>query len=99
MNEQSLSRTTNGMAIAWAALFSINSLGSCLLVSLSNADWPSMSPFNKVLLGVGVTVNWTTMLMAFLSKTMARLDAGKPPIPEPGSTGDTDFITKPKPIA
>src|SRR5271166_5873596 len=87
---QDLSKVTFRMAVIYGILFSLNSLSTCIVASLLNADWSDLSGTKKVILCIAIVGNWTGSLMAFLSKTMARMEAGKPPIVE----GDTTFTTK-----
>ncbi len=84
-----LSRVTRMMAWAWGVLFSLSALGSCLLASLQNTKWAMLDGQAKFLLSVAIGVNWFSILMAFLSKTVARLEAGQPP-----PTNGTDIFTK-----
>lgn len=78
-----LAKTSLAMAWAWGIFFSFNALGSCILAAFVNATWEDMSTAKRVLMFIAIFVNWTSMMMAFLSKTMARLDAGKNPVPDP----------------
>ncbi len=85
-----LGKVTLQMAIAFAVLFSIQSLCTCIVAAFVNTSWDEMSPFKHTMVIIAILGNWTTTLMAFLSKTMARLEAGKPLI----ETGDTAMIAK-----
>ncbi len=80
MNDN-LSKTTTNMAIVWGVFFSLNALGSCILAAFVNASWEDMGGAKKVLLFIAIFTNWTAMMMAFFSKTIARLENGKPFIP------------------
>jgi hypothetical protein len=81
-----LGKVTFRMAIVWGCLFGINSLFTCMLVSLSNVQWTSLSTQSKFLILVGIGANFTGVMMAFLSKTIARLESGKPIINGTDST-------------
>lgn len=92
MNDNSLAKVTFRMAIAWGVLFSLNSLGTCIMVGLTNTVWAQLTLQSKFILVIGIFVNWSGTLMAFLSKTVARLESGKPP----PTNGDTSFLTNPE---
>ena len=85
-----LSKVTLKMAVAWGVLFSLNSLGTCIMVALNNTVWVELTAQKKFVLVLGVMVNWTGVILAFVSKTVARLEAGK----LPPTNGDTSFLTK-----
>jgi len=87
-----LGRVTNRMAWIYGVLFSLNALTTCLIASLSNAKWASLDSQSKFLMVVVIFGNWSGVIMAFLSKTVARMEAGKDPIPSPGN--GTDQFTK-----
>lgn len=89
MNKDDLSRVTMRMAIAFGCLFLINSLCLSILGAFTGSKWSLMDTQEKILICVAICGNWTNVLMAYLSKTVARLQSGKPPI-----TGDTDIIRK-----
>ncbi len=93
MSSNELGKVTLRMAIAFAVLFSIQSLCTCIVASFVNTSWDEMSPFKHTMVIIAILGNWTTTLMAFLSKTMARLEAGQPPI-DTGVTGDAAVIAK-----
>jgi hypothetical protein len=85
-----LNRVTFRLAALWGTLYSLNALGTCIMVALQNAKWVEMPAQAKMLLIIGIAVNWTGTLMAFISKTVARLESGKEP-----PTNGTDLFTKP----
>jgi len=87
-----LGKVTLQMAIAFAILFSLQSLCTCIVAAFVNTSWDEMSTFKHVMVCIAILGNWTTTLMAFLSKTMARLEAGKPPIDV--IEGDTPVIAR-----
>jgi hypothetical protein len=90
--QNSLSKVTKTMAIAFGVLFSMNALCTCITVAFVNATWEDMGTFKKFLTAIAILGNWTTVLMAFLSKTVARLEAGKSPIPTNGNGNGSDLI-------
>ena len=73
-----LNRTTKRLVIWYAALFSVNALCSCIIASFTNATWEDMLWPKRILTGIAILGNWTTVLMAFFSKTFARMETGKP---------------------
>lgn len=88
MND-TLAKTTLRMAVAWGVFFSLNALGSCILAAFVNASWDDMGTSKRVLMGIAIGTNWTAMMMAFMSKTIARLENGQRPI-----GNGTDYFTK-----
>ena len=87
-----LGKTTLRLAVIWGVFFSLNALGTCIVASLTNVKWSDIDQQAKLLLVTVVFINWSGTMMAFLSKTVARLEAGKQP-----PTNGTDFFTKPEP--
>lgn len=87
---QNLHRVTKGTVILYAVLFSINALCSCIVAAFTNATWEDMLWPKRVLTAIAIVGNWTTVLIAFYSKAVARMEAGKSPIP----TNGTDMFTK-----
>jgi len=75
-----LHKTTKQMVIWYGALFSVNALCSCIIAAFTNATWEDMLWPKRILTGIAILGNWTTVLMAFLSKTVARMESGKPAI-------------------
>jgi hypothetical protein len=61
------------MAIFWFVLFSLNSLGTSILASLTGANWAELDGQSKFMIVMAVLVNWTGTIMAFISKQSARI--------------------------
>lgn len=80
-----MDKTTLKMVIFICALFSVQSLCTCLTAAFVNITWEDMSGFKRIVLLIAVLGNWTTLLMAFFSKTFARLE---PQITSVISNGD-----------
>lgn len=80
------------VAILIGVLFSINSLSTALVASFANAEWATLSPTSKFLLIVVVLQNWTGTMLAFLNKTISRVEKGQFPLDTSlgTSTGDTN---------
>lgn len=79
------------LALVRALLYSFLTLSSAFLASVQNVDFPAMSHWNQFCLILGVFGSWSTVMIAFLDKTTARIQSGKAPM----ETGQTEFITKP----
>src|ERR1700690_3033867 len=86
-----LGTTTVLMVVMWGVFFSLNALGSCILAAMVNATWEDMGSSKRILMGIAIGTNWTAMMMAFFSKTVARMEAGKPPVP---TDNGTDFYPR-----
>ena len=80
------------LAIFYGVLFSFNALASAITASFLNVEWDSLSGTSKFLLIIVVAQNWTGTMLAFMSKTIARLDQGLDPVPPP-----SDMQPEPKP--
>ena len=78
------------MAAVWFALFSLNSLGTSVMASLTGAEWSQLDGQSKFMICVAVFVNWTGTITAFISKAGSRIQQGQPLFP----TGDTQFLTQ-----
>lgn len=92
MNEVELSKVTMRMAIAFGVLFMVNSLCFSILGAFTGGiKWAAMDFDQRFLVCVAICGGWTNVLMAYLSKMVARLHAGKPPIP----TNGTEHIKRP----
>lgn len=87
---ESLNRVTKGTVRLYVVLFSVNALCSCIIAAFTNATWEDMLWPKRVLTAIAIVGNWTTVLLAFYSKTVARMEAGKSPIP----TNGTEMFTK-----
>jgi len=88
-SQVNLNKVTLRMAVAFGVLFSFNALGTCMVASLTNVKWVELPAQSKFMIIVIIFVNWTGTLMAFLSKTVARLETGKG-LP----TNGTDFFSR-----
>lgn len=81
------------LAIAYAVLFSLNSACTAIATSLTNSEWSDLSPSSKFMIVILIVANWTGTMLAFLNKTLSRLQQGNPPL----ASGDTAVITKTNP--
>lgn len=82
---------TYRLAIVYGCLFSVNALATAIVASFMNTNWNDLNATSKFLLVVVVTQNWAGQMLAFLNKTMARIQNDQPPI----QTGDTQQFRKP----
>lgn len=86
------------IGIFWFCLFSLNSLGTCLLAASSGCVWDNLDWQSRVNVILALIVNWTGTIMAYVSKAAKKIEQGQNPIGD----GDTQIITKstdtPKPL-
>jgi sterol desaturase/sphingolipid hydroxylase (fatty acid hydroxylase superfamily) len=75
------------MAVAWFVMFSVNSLCTSILASLTGAKWDSIDWQQKFLICVSVLGNWTGTIMAFFSKQSQKMGVQI-------SDGNTEQFTK-----
>jgi inorganic pyrophosphatase/exopolyphosphatase len=68
------SKTTKKMVWTIGTLFCIHNLCMTLLTSFTNVTWEDISGFKRFQIFVGVIGNLAGIMMAYLSKTFARLD-------------------------
>ena len=61
------------MTITLVLLFTVNSLGTCIIAALMGKQWTILPLEEKFLLIVIVIVNWSTMMMAFLNRSISHL--------------------------
>ena len=81
------------MAILIGVLFSINALMLAIIAALTNVEWEHLTPTSKFLVYAVILANWTSTMLAYFNKTLARIEQGQPPVP----TGDTQQFVLPKP--
>ena len=55
----------------WLVLFSINSLGTCVIAALTGVEWESLSHQKRFLIVVAIGVNWTGHLMALFKQVVS----------------------------
>ena len=82
------------LAALMFGLFSINSLGSCVLAASAGCVWDNLDWQSRLTVILAVIVNWTNAVMAYVSKAAKKIESGQPPIGD-----DTSFVTKPNPPA
>ena len=78
------------IAIAYGFLFSVGALCTSFVSAFTGIDWSDLTGTQRSVVIAAMIANWTGVILAYLSKTMSRLEAGKPPI----ETGDTAHIVK-----
>lgn len=82
------------MAIAWFVLFSVNSLGSCMLAASAGSVWSSLGTQERLTVITAVVVNWTGTIMAWISKSAKKLSSGENPIVDDGTIAITKQQTQ-----
>lgn len=78
------------LAYCYGFLFSLNALVTAVIASFMNTDWGTLTPTKKFLLICVIIANWTGTMIAFLNRTMSRLQNGQLPI----QTGETQVFQK-----
>ena len=73
------------MVIFIGVLFTLNALASTIIAAFMNVEWEMLSKTSKFVLVWLIIQNWTGTMLAFMNKTLRRLESGKPPI----DTGET----------
>lgn len=73
LNNVSAKAVLYRMAILWAIFFSVNSLGSAIMVALAGTEWENCDTQTKFLIYVAIAVNWTNTLIAYLNKGIAAM--------------------------
>lgn len=79
------------LVIITGLLFTFNSLGTSIMVGLGNSSWSVITTQSKFVMCVGIFVNWSGTMMAWMNRAISNLQRGKLPT----ATGDTDIIKKP----
>lgn len=64
----------------YGVLFTLAALATAALSSLIGADWATMDTQGHVEVGLAVFANWATMMMAFMNKSISRIQSGQIPI-------------------
>jgi len=84
---------TYKLAILIGLFFTVNALGISIISALSGVDhWSQLTVTQQIVIISSGLVNRTNTLLAFLNKTLSRIESGKPPI----ETGDTQNPFKPE---
>lgn len=81
------------VAIMYFILFSINSLSTVLLATLTGVNWTALPTQGKVMIVIAVIANWTGTIMAFVSQQAKRIKKTG----DIFSSGDTQVFTKQSP--
>jgi hypothetical protein len=68
--------------------FTVNSLGTCVIAALMGKNWSLLTRSEQMLIIVVIMVNWSSMMMAFLNRSITHLlgEAATPVVvqtPEP----------------
>lgn len=78
------------MAIIWFFLFTFAALGNAIITAFYGMRWSQMERQDVVMVFILIFVNWATVMMAFFSKAISRVQKGELPIAE----GDTQLIRR-----
>lgn len=70
------------VVIGWALLFTINSLGTCIVAALYNIKWKSLDAQDQFIICTLIVVNWTGTIMAMVNKSVSKLREGRLPFEE-----------------
>lgn len=82
------------LAIFIGVLFCVNATALSITSAFQTIDWIELTSTQKFTVVVSIIATATNTILAFMNKTLARIEAGKPPI----ETGDSTppFISEPK---
>lgn len=68
------------ITVMWFILFTVNSLGTCILAASAGCVWDNLGWQEKLTVVLAVIVNWTGTMMAWLSKSAGKITSGQNPI-------------------
>lgn len=68
------------LAITKAVLFSLVTLGAAWQVATAGIKFGQLDYWERVGIVVGICVLWGNQMIAFLDKTAANVNAGRPPV-------------------
>jgi hypothetical protein len=61
------------IAICYFILFSINTLCSAIIISLTGKDWSTLKTQDHFLIIIAIIMNWTGTIIAFISQAARRI--------------------------
>ena len=70
------------VVLGWAFLFTVNSLGTCIVAALYNMKWKSLDGQDRFIICTLIVVNWTGTIMAMVNKSVSKLREGRLPFEE-----------------
>src|SRR5512146_2201418 len=76
----------NKLVIFYGALCSLNALSTAIVASFMNTEWATLSATSKFLLIIVILQNWSGTMLAFINKTLSRVESGRPPVGDPEPT-------------
>lgn len=79
----------------WFLLFSGSALATAIVAALYGMRWNAVERQDKFVICLLVFINWSTTMMAFFSKAVARVQKGELPLVE----GDTQLVQKTNVVA
>lgn len=77
--------------LTYILLFSVNSLCTVLVASLTGADWDTFTRTQQFVIIAAILGNWTNVLLALMQKLQAKIKKGKDLM---DTNGGTEIITK-----
>lgn len=77
-----------GVAIIKAFLSASVGAATTFVTSMAGLEWTGLSGTNRAIVIIGASVTAANTLIAFLDRSMGRIEKGLPPVVE---TGDTSF--------
>ena len=80
MNQFFKTAALHKIAIAFIALFSVNSLCTTALAALSGVEWAESSNQVRCMIVIAIIGNWTNVLLAFFRDALAKLFRGENPL-------------------
>ncbi len=66
------------LLIAYVAFFTISSLCTSIPIALANNEWSDLSSTSKFMIITLILGNWSSNMLAFINKTLAKLENNKP---------------------
>lgn len=78
-----------GIVVLHTILFTISSMASCIMGSLVGTNWATLDNQGRFMVVLAVLVNWALVMMAFLNKSVQKIQQGAIPI----GSEDAEIIT------
>lgn len=69
------------LAVVWGILFTMSALGTSITASLLHVKWSTLDGQDKLIMCIAIFGNWSTVVMALITKVTARLGSPEPPSP------------------
>lgn len=95
MNRIIKSTLESKMTIVWIALFSINSLCTCVVASMAGSVWSLCDTQTKFTMIVAIIGNWTGTMMAYMKQNLKKIEKGQLPFDENTAIAPKEQSEKP----